>query len=418
MKGFVSYLRGLPPSIRYLLITVALSRTGSMVVTFLSLYVARVFHFSPANAGRVMAIFSAGSVIATLVGGVLVDRWGSRRVILLSYFGGCLAIAALITPAPIAVLFVIIFCCGFCLDLLRPAASTLISHTLSGTTMVKTFSLHHMMINLGFMVAPLIGSFLIGYGFRPLFGWNILILVCCFLMIWRCVHDPRRTAHRKATDPMAAGVSGSATIFRLLPFSLAMAQQLISAMLFVQTTAFLALYVENTLHQPTWYYGTTLSWNAIGCVVMGYPVAGYVARWHPFIGSGVGMFIFGLGTALFGAAHDLPGLLFAMTILTLGEVMSVAVTNNLIVQLSPAHMRGKLFGVSHAMMSAGFMLGPLAGSLLIEIVAYRAFWWWIGGLGLLSLAIGCVGYQLTPAMSYRTSGKAVAGEPSTVTLVS
>src|SRR5437762_2204500 len=88
-------MRGLPATFWYLWTGILINRAGAFAVLFLSLYLTGPRHLTPAAAGAIVGTFGIGGAVGTLLGGVLADRWGRRRTMLLGFGGGGVAMLAL-----------------------------------------------------------------------------------------------------------------------------------------------------------------------------------------------------------------------------------------------------------------------------------------------------------------------------------
>src|SRR5262249_22456688 len=73
-------LRGLPRGLWILFATTLVNRAGTMVLPFLALYLTEVRGFSTVEAGRLVALYGLGSIVAAPVAGWLCDRVPPRRV--------------------------------------------------------------------------------------------------------------------------------------------------------------------------------------------------------------------------------------------------------------------------------------------------------------------------------------------------
>ena len=120
----------LPGPVRLLVWGTLVNKLGTFIFPYLSLVLMRDFGMTPARAGMLMTCHGLGAIVSVLTGGVLTDRLGRRRTLLLSMFGGgVLAVAMGFAPSlgwfvPLLIAF------GFLADLYRPAASAIISDLL------------------------------------------------------------------------------------------------------------------------------------------------------------------------------------------------------------------------------------------------------------------------------------------------
>ena len=71
---------GLPRDIWYLSLVLMINRSGTMVLTFLPLYLTRHLAFDLIFAGQVLSAYGLGHLAGAFVGGWTVDRLGAIRV--------------------------------------------------------------------------------------------------------------------------------------------------------------------------------------------------------------------------------------------------------------------------------------------------------------------------------------------------
>lgn len=432
MRFILDDLRALPKNIRALLMTTFVSRAGANVMPFLVLFLTQVHEYSPQRAESLFALYGLGAVLASLCGGVLTDRFGSRTIMLLSYCGAAMAAALLIAVHGIVAVAITIFLTGFAIDLIRPAGTTLISRMLSGKAMVTAFSLQHTMLNAGVILAPMIGTWLLlHFGFSRMFLWQIVTELICVYIAWRFIVEVpsavRAIAASTAVSSTSAASSSSSSCessddtlentqtakplaaripWRTYGFSLWLT--FIFLLQMILSYSLLPLFVRDTLHGPMWWFASTTSYNATGILLCAYLITRIVARWHPFLVSGIGVAIVCVGSACFTFAHDFTGLLGAETIFTLGEAITAAQLYNVIALLAPPSLRGRMFGLSHAVAGAAGMVTPLLVGFALQHFSPRDIW-----LGSLPLAVstwcaGYIGYRLTPWMTPRADGNAAS----------
>src|SRR5215471_34416 len=72
-----------------------INRSGSMVLTFASLYFTKQLHFSISEAGIIMSFFVAGGVLGSYLGGGLTDRRHYFGIMIFSLIGSGLILLLL-----------------------------------------------------------------------------------------------------------------------------------------------------------------------------------------------------------------------------------------------------------------------------------------------------------------------------------
>ena len=103
------------------------NRLASFVLAFLSIYLVRERGFSPAEAGRVLALYGAGMTVAGPLGGLLADRIGRRANMLVALVLGSSSVAALAFARDPALLAALAFLSAASGDLYRPAMSAAVA---------------------------------------------------------------------------------------------------------------------------------------------------------------------------------------------------------------------------------------------------------------------------------------------------
>src|SRR5688572_15188660 len=80
-------LRSLPRAVRVLFVATLINRSGTMVLPYLALYIVEELGRGGEAAGTVLAAYGVGAIVAPMVAGLLVDRWGAWRVMRASLLG-------------------------------------------------------------------------------------------------------------------------------------------------------------------------------------------------------------------------------------------------------------------------------------------------------------------------------------------
>src|ERR1700761_8649473 len=90
-----------------------INRLGGFVIPLLTIYLITVRHLSVSEAGGMISVFGAGSIRAPLVGGPLADRLGRKITLVISLFGGAIALTALGFARELSTITVMVGAVGF-----------------------------------------------------------------------------------------------------------------------------------------------------------------------------------------------------------------------------------------------------------------------------------------------------------------
>src|SRR6185295_8025513 len=137
-----------------------INRLGGFVVPLLTIYLTKVRHVSVSEAGGVVSVFGAGAIAASLAGGYLSDRVGRKITLVISLFGGAIALMALALARDLPTITALVGVVGFVAELYRPAVSAIVADVVPPAQRVQAYGLLHWVINIGFSFAAILGGLL------------------------------------------------------------------------------------------------------------------------------------------------------------------------------------------------------------------------------------------------------------------
>ena len=162
-------LRHLPRPVWIVAGSQLVNRAGSMVLSFLILYLTRDRGFSAVHAGFVLFLYGAGSIVVGPFAGRLADRWGSVPLMRGSLFlsGGMLLLYPLARSMPAIAAATIVL--AMLTEGFRPAAMAFFGETVAPARRKSAFAVYRLAINLGMAIGPAVGGILATLSFRYLF---------------------------------------------------------------------------------------------------------------------------------------------------------------------------------------------------------------------------------------------------------
>ena len=101
----------------------------------------------------------------------------------------------------------------------------------------------------------------------------------------------------------------------------------------------------------------------------------------------VGAALLGLSGLLYLPSLGIAGLIVARLVLGAGEGTVYTAGSAWIVDLAPAHRRGRVLGLYGLAVWGGLSVGPLAGELLLSAGGYRAVWIFAGAMPILGALV-------------------------------
>jgi predicted MFS family arabinose efflux permease len=197
---------GLSRPVWLLAVVMLINRSGTMVLPYLSLYMTQRLHFTVGQAGFVLAVFGAGALLGTFLGGRLTDRFGFYWVQFGSLLFGGLMLLALQFVTRFEWLCVVVFLFTTLGDSFRPANNAALAHYSTPDSRTRAYSLNRLAINLGWAFGGGIGGVLAGIDYKWLFWADGLTCIGAALYLLYALPRPIRTQPKSVADEQPAQV--------------------------------------------------------------------------------------------------------------------------------------------------------------------------------------------------------------------
>lgn len=376
-----SLLTDLPPAFRWLFLGIFVNRVGTFVAPFLVLYLTNELGKSPAVAGAALAAWGVGGLVATPLAGWAADRFGRRITLLVCMIGAGGALAMLGAARATWLILLAGFLTGATADGFRPASNAIVADIVPPEQRPRAYSATFWATNLGFSVAALTGGALATVGWGWLFAVDAASCVLFGVLVWSRIPETRPEASAADID-LHFGVILRDRLLLVLALLF-----LIQGVLLFQAFATLPLAMDADGLSPT-AYGIVLAANGIVIILLQPLVAERLGRLRR--GRVLGTALLAMGAGLFAtmAAESAPAFAATVVLWTFGEIMFAAVSLATVVDLAPAHARGRYTSVVWAAAGISFAVGPIASTAVYELAGEAVVWVGCGVLGLLGWALG------------------------------
>lgn len=173
----------LPRTVRLLIVARAVNRLGAFSLSFLTVLITTEFGASPATAGLVSAAFGLATIPSRLFGGLLADRLGRRRTIMLGLCGCAVAQFAIAAAGslPVVALFAVVL--GLVFELYEPPSQAVIADAVGAGDRTRAYSLFNAALAVGGMGAGLIAAGVGRWDLRWLFVVDAVTCLACAIVV-------------------------------------------------------------------------------------------------------------------------------------------------------------------------------------------------------------------------------------------
>jgi MFS family permease len=364
---FAQLTEGIPRPFWALLMGTFVTKAGAFIMPLLFVYLTQVRKLDLPVAGAVTSLYGLGSLIGSLLGGVMADRLGRRFTMLSSLVVGAaflllIAVADTLWALCLATLFT-----GLTADAYRPASQALAADIVPERHRMKAFGMQYWAINFGFAIASVVGGYMARRNFGVLFAADAATTLVLAFIVWRAIPESR-PAPVPGTDRgtlLTPFVDARYAPFLFLNF--------LVALLFFQHLSALPDDMKSK-GLTTEEFGWAMATNGLFIVLLQPLAVKWAERFTQARVLAVAALLTGLGFGLTAFATSLPLYVLSVAVWTLGEILFAPVNAAIVAHLSPTHLRGRYQGAFTITWSTAAMTAPLASSNLIPLIGHRALW--------------------------------------------
>ena len=284
--------------------------------------------------------------------------------------------------------FPLICCCTFILALIndsfRPANATAIAQYSKIENRTRSYSLNRLSINLGWAVGGAIGGFVAARNYHLLFWIDGATNIGAAVLL-RSLLSPSRnnqTPARSAPPPQK-GVQSAYKDKVYIAFVLL---SMLFGCCFFQLFATVPVFFKKVLNLSPQVIGSVMALN-------GFLIAAFeMAVVFKLENKGRNLNYIFIGTVLGGLSfvvfNLLPGqvslAVISTIIVTAGEMLSMPFMNTFWVSRTNEYNRGQYAGLYTAAWSIAQIVGPFAGTQIVQHYDFNVLWWVVGGVSVLT----------------------------------
>jgi len=382
-------LRHLPRPVWIVAASQLVNRAGSMVLSFLVLYLTRERGFSPEHAGFILFLYGAGSIVSAPLAGRLADRWGTAPMMR----GSLLCSGTMLLLYPLArstgSIAAVTIALAMVTEAFRPAAMSFFAQMVEPARRKSAFAVYRLAINLGMAIGPAVGGILATISFRYLFLADGATSLAAGLLLAAAMlpRRPRRPPQRAPEGISTATRLRMATAAHADPrFLLFLSGVLPVTVVFFQHISSMPLFIVRDLGLPVSTFGLLFSLNCLLIVVLEIPLNAITAHWPHRRTLAIGAVLSGAGFGAMALARGFWGLAATVVLWTFGEMLFFPASAAYATDIAPDERRGEYSGVYTMVFSLAFAIGPWAGIFVLERAGARVLWGLTFVLGVVAAA--------------------------------
>ncbi len=334
------------------------------------------------------AIFLAGGLCTggtNLVGGMLSDRFGRRRLMISVGAASTLALAAMALLIGLsAALWMIIPVYILSRSLngtIHPTVGAIVADLAPRDRLAECYAVVRTGDNVGFAIGPAIGGYLAGV---VSYGWlfsisafaMLLVIVLVFILLRETFGGAARGVNLRST--IAVGRDKQFLVFAIVSILLVLSIGHLGSTL--------SVFAVDRVGLTEAQYGLLLTTNGLMVVAFQYPVTRLVSRLSRSTGLVLGSLFYVAGWTAMGWISGFNMAVMAVVIITMGEVTLAPISSAVVAESAPADKRGRYMGFFTLSQTLGNSTAPLFGGVLLDTFPSepRFLWGIIGSVGLVA----------------------------------
>lgn len=449
LDAVTSPYRGLPPVLQRLLVAQAIVTVGhGAIYPFISLYITERMGVDVVVAGAINSLFFVCAAIGGVVAGTVADRWGRRPVLVVAVLADGLTLLVLGWAPTLAIVAATIVASGFVGNASFPVTQAVIADAAPDDRRSVIYGINYQILGVGWFLGPVLAAPIISVaGLGAVFPVAAAAIILASAFFWRLPETLERpdgavrgkvspgsaaaagaaASTAQATESgadvspggLTAGSSGEAAELRAMaqihspapgpsvrpwyrdPRLLAyVGLHLFTIGAYIQLFTIFPVDARDRLGMSTEAWAAILALNGFLILAGQGLMSRGVRRFLKPRVVASGVFLWAAGFATLGLITGTTGIVVAMIVLTVGEMMVFPIQPAVVADLAPATARARYQGALTMGGSIGNAFAPLVAGA--AVAALGGGWWLIlgalmAGLAMLYLLFGRLAYRSAPA---------------------
>lgn len=361
---------------------------GAMLFPFFTLYMTRKFGINMTQVGIFFGLFAISSVVGSMIGGALTDRFGRKGMLLFGLTMSALSAVLMGITNQIEVFLVVVIVVGMLADAGGPAQQALVADLLPEEKRAEGFGILRVVFNLAVVIGPLIGGLLATRDYLLLFIADAITSTITAVIVFFALKETRRPTKEEGEpqESILQTFAGYGVALRDKAFVWFLCASALMVLVYIQMNTTLAVFLRDNYGVNEQGFSYILALNAAMVVLFQFPTTRWVSRYRPLLVMTAGTLLYAFGFAMYGFVSLFFFFLLAMVIITIGEMMVSPVGQAIVTQFAPEDMRGRYMAVFGFSWVIPFAIGPLLAGIVLDNLNPNWLWYAAGLLGVIAAA--------------------------------
>ena len=358
---------------------------GFLLFPFFALYVTKKFEVGLTEVGILFALFAISGLFGSFIGGALTDRLGRRNMIIFSLITSAFSTLAMGFVNQLETFYLIAVISGLFNSTGGPAYNAIIGDLLPEKQRAQGFSIMRVAFNVSAAIGPAIGGLLASRSYLALFITDAIISSIVAVLVYLIIPETKPES-RPGTKPetLTQSFKGYFLVLRNVAFVFFILASALAWTVYMNFNSTLGVFLRDIHNIPESGYGALISINAIMVVTLQFWITRKLEKYPPMLMMAAGTLVFAFGFLMYGLFNSYLWFIIAMVFITIGEMITVPISNAEVINFAPEDMRGRYGAVYGLAWTIPSMIGPYLAGLLIDNYNPNWLWYACGILGTLA----------------------------------
>jgi MFS family permease len=360
----------------------------SIALPFLALYLHNERSLAMSVVGTIFLISGLCTAGTNMIGGMLSDRFGRRRLFIIITTISIFAYAALAlligVTAPVWLIAIVYIVARSIIGTINPTVMAIVADLSPKDRLTETYAFIRVGGNVGFALGPALGGYLMTF---LTYGWLLSVSALTCLIVALLIIFFLRESFIGGGEKV--DLHSTLAVAQDHPFLVFIAFSILLILSVAHLGSTLSVFVVDRMGFTTAQYGLLLTTNGIMVAVTQYPVAYVVNKLSKSVGLILGSLFYAVGYLTLGWITNYSLAIISMIVITSGEVIFSPISSAVVAESAPSDKRGRYMGFFALSQTIGFSLSPLFGGVLLDLFPTNniALWGIIASVGLVA-AVG------------------------------
>lgn len=295
---------------------------GFLLYPFFALYITERFGVKMTEVGFLFAMFGAGNIFGSMVGGALADKYGRRIMIIIGLVISGIGSISMGLVDDLNVFYILAAILGLVGNIGGPARQAMVVDLLPKEKQAEGFGIMRIFMNLAATAGPILGGFLATQSYMWLFLADAVSSFLTAAIVFVVIPETKpEKPEDKPEESVISTIVGYKEVLKDGVFMLFLFVSAIMVMVYMQMNSTLSVFLRDVHGFPPQSFGLLLSMNALMVVLFQFWITKRISKYAPMKVMAIGALFYVVGFGMYGYISAVFLFFIAMIIITIGEMI-------------------------------------------------------------------------------------------------